>query len=61
MKHILFIKGIILQIIGAILLIEGNIFGERTITAAIILSMIGIILIARFSPWKVKKQFNYQS
>ena len=49
-----FIIGIILTIIGAAIMIEGSIFGERTIPASIVIGIVGIILIAISSPWKDK-------
>ena len=55
MKKVLFVLGIILALIGAALMIEGSILGERTIPAAVVLGIVGICLIATSSPWKVKK------
>jgi hypothetical protein len=55
MKKILFIIGILLTLSGVALMIEGSIFGERTIPAAIVLGIVGICLIATSSPWKAKK------
>ena len=52
MKKVLFIVGIIIALIGAALMIEGNIIGERTISAAVVLGIVGICLIATSSPWK---------
>jgi hypothetical protein len=47
--------GIMLVLIGAAIMFEGSILGERTITAAIVIGIVGICLIATSSPWKVKK------
>ena len=58
MKRIIFAQGIILQLFGAIILIEGNIFGERTNPFAIMVGTVGIICIACFSPWNEKKHFH---
>jgi len=55
MKKVLFIIGIILALIGAVLMIEGSILGERTIPAAIMIGIVGICLIATSPPWKAKK------
>jgi hypothetical protein len=55
MKKALFIFGIILALIGAAILFEGNLFGERTTGIAIVIGIVGICLIATSSPWKVKK------
>jgi hypothetical protein len=55
MKKVLFVLGIILAIIGAAIMFEGSILGERTIPAAIVLVIVGICLIATSSPWKTKK------
>ena len=55
MNKVLFVIGIILALIGAALMIEGNILGERTIPAAIMIGIVGICLIATSSPRKVKK------
>ena len=54
-NKVLFVIGIILALIGAALMIEGSILGERTIPAAIVIVIIGICLIATSSPRKVKK------
>jgi sulfite exporter TauE/SafE len=55
MKKVLFVLGIILALIGAAIMIEGSILGERTIPAAVLMVIVGICLIATSSPWKVKK------
>ena len=55
MKKMLFILGIILALIGAAIMFEGNLFGERTTGIATIMGIIGICLIATSSPWKAKK------
>jgi hypothetical protein len=55
MKKALFVLGIILALIEAALMVEGSIFGERTIPAAIVLGIVGICLIATSSPRSVKK------
>jgi hypothetical protein len=44
----------ILAIIGVGLMIEGNIFGDRTMPAAIVFGIVGISLITISSPWKTK-------
>ena len=55
MKKVLFVLGIILALIGAAIMIEGSILGERTIPAAIVIVIVGICLIATSSPRKIKK------
>ena len=55
MKKVLFVLGIIIAIIGATLMFEGSLFGERTTGIATVIGIIGICLIATSSPWKVKK------
>ena len=55
MNKVLFVIGIILALIGAALMIEGNILGERTIPAAIVIVIVGICLIATSSQRKSKK------
>ena len=45
-KQVLFVLGILLALIGAFFMIEGSIFGERTVPAAITLGIVGIVLIA---------------
>jgi hypothetical protein len=55
MKKALFVLGIILALIGAVLMIEGSILGERTIPAAVVSVIVGICLIGTSSPWKVNK------
>ena len=55
MKKALFALGIIMVLIGAFLMIEGSILGERTIPAAVILVIVGICIITTSSAQKVKK------
>jgi hypothetical protein len=55
MKKVLFVLGIILALIGAAIMIEGSILGERTIPAAIVIGIVGICLIATSSARNVKK------
>jgi len=55
MKNVFFIIGIILSLIGAGLMIEGSLFGERTIGFATIFGIIAICLISTNSPHKLKK------
>jgi hypothetical protein len=55
MKKVLFVFGIILALISAVLMIEGSILGERTIPAAVLILIVGICLIATSSAQKVKK------
>ena len=55
MKKMLFILGIILALIGAAIMFEGSLFGEKTTGIAIVIGIVGICLIATSSPWKVKK------
>jgi hypothetical protein len=55
MKKVLFIIGIILALIGAAIMVEGSILGERTIPAAVVIVIVGICLIATSSQRKVKK------
>lgn len=55
MKKMLFVSGIILALIGAAIMIEGDILGERTIPAAVLIVIVGICLLATSSPRKVKK------
>lgn len=54
-RKVLFVLGITLALIGAAIMFEGSILGERTIPAAIVIGIVGICLIATSSPWKVKK------
>jgi hypothetical protein len=51
----LFIIGIIFCIIGAFLMIEGNIFGNTTTITALIIGYIGIFFIANSSTMNVSK------
>ena len=46
MKKVWFTIGIVLALIGAAIMFEGNLFGERTIPLAIIIGIIGICLIS---------------
>ena len=55
MNKVLFVIGIILAVMGAVIMFEGSILGERTIPAVIIIVIVGICLIATSSPWKAKK------
>lgn len=55
LKKILFVIGIIIALIGAAIMIEGSILGERTIPAAVVISLVGICVIATSSRWKAKK------
>ena len=55
MKKVLFVLGIILALIGAAIMFEGSLFGERTTGIAIVIGIVGIGLIATSSPWKAKK------
>ena len=55
MKKMLFILGIILALIGAAIMFEGSLFGERTTGIATVIGIVGICLIATSSPWKAKK------
>jgi hypothetical protein len=55
MKKVLFVLGIILALIGAAIMFEGSLFGERTTGIAIVIGIVGICLIATSSPWKAKK------
>ena len=54
MNKVLSLIGIILALTGAFFLKESCTLGERTITAAIRIDIVGIWLIATSSPWKVK-------
>ena len=54
-KQVLFVLGIILALIGAAIMFEGSIFGERTTGVAIVVGIVGIGLIATSSPWKAKR------
>jgi len=55
MKKVLFVLGIILALIGAAIMFEGSLFGERTTGIAIVIGIVGICLIATSSQWKAKK------
>ena len=55
MKKALFVLGIILALIGAAVMFEGSLFGERTTGIATIIGIVGICLIATSSAWKAKK------
>ena len=54
-NNFIFYLGILLCLSGAIIMVEGSIFRERTLGVSIILGIIGICLISRNSPWKTKK------
>ena len=45
-KQVLFALGILLALIGAFLMWDGSILGERTLPAAITLGIVGVVLIA---------------
>ena len=51
----LFILGIVLALIGAAIMFEGSMFGERTTGVAIIVGIVGLGLIAMSSRLKAKK------
>jgi len=55
MKKVLFVLGIVLALIGAAIMFEGSLFGERTTGIATVMGIVGICLIATSSPWKAKK------
>ncbi len=55
MKKVLFVLGIILALIGAAIMFEGSLFGERTTGIATVMGIVGICLTATSSPWKAKK------
>jgi hypothetical protein len=55
MKKVLFILGIIISLIGAAIMFEGSLFGERTTGIATVIGIVGICLIATSSSWKAKK------
>jgi hypothetical protein len=44
-----FVVGIIVALLGAIIMVEGNFFGENTTGIAIVIGIIGICLIATSS------------
>ena len=56
MNKILYITGIILALVGAFVMFQGNVFGEHTTSIAIIIGIVGFALIATNSPWKIKKK-----
>jgi len=45
-QYVSFVLGILLCLIGALLMFEGNILGERTTGVAIVIGIVGIGLIA---------------
>ena len=45
----LFVLGLVLALIAAIIMFEGNLFGERTTGIATVIGIIGICLIATSS------------
>ena len=49
MKKALFVLGIIVALIGAAIMFEGSLFGERTTGIATVIGIIGIGLIATSS------------
>ena len=55
MNKVLFVLGILLALIGAVIMYEGSLFGESTSGVATVIGIIGIGLIATSSPWKVRK------
>ena len=48
MKKVLFVLGIVLALIGASIMFEGSLFGERTTGVAIVIGIVGICLITSF-------------
>jgi hypothetical protein len=54
MKKIWFTIGVVLALIGATIMFEGNLFGERTISVAIVLGIIGLCLISTNSKHSLK-------
>ena len=56
MNKVLYITGIVLALIGASIMFQGNVFGERTLGVAVIICIVGLALIATNSPWKIKKK-----
>jgi len=55
MNKWIFTLGLILVLIGAAIMFEGSIFGERTTGIAIVIGIVGICLIATNPLWKIKK------
>lgn len=55
MKKISFVLGIILALVGAAIMFEGSLFGERTTGIASVMGIVGICLIATSSTLKAKK------
>jgi hypothetical protein len=49
MVKIMFIIGFALSLIGAAIIFQGNIFGDRTVSIATILGIVGICFITRYS------------
>ncbi|MFQ5891236.1 MAG: hypothetical protein ACE5HW_00390 [Candidatus Methanofastidiosia archaeon] len=60
MKRKLFVVqwliGIGLALIGAGIMFHGNIFGENNSGITTVIGIFGLCLIAKYSPWKVKKK-----
>jgi hypothetical protein len=54
MVKILFKIGIVLTLLGAAIMFEENLFGNRTLSIAIVLGIIGLCLIARNSDNNMK-------
>lgn len=54
MKKVWYALGIVLMLISAAIMFEGNLFGERTISAAIIIAIIGMCLISTNSKSSLK-------
>jgi hypothetical protein len=54
MKKVWYVLGIVLMLISAAIMCEGNLFGERTISAAIIIAIIGMGLISNNSKSSLK-------
>jgi hypothetical protein len=52
-----FVLGIIVALIGAAIMFEGSIFGERTSGIATVIGIIGIGIIATSNIWIWKKHF----
>lgn len=44
-KNVILILGIIIMVIAAVLMVDGSILGQRTISAAITLTMVGLATI----------------
>ena len=50
MKKVQFILGIISTLLGAVIMFEGSLFGDRTMSIAIVLGIVGICLITTSKP-----------